>query len=269
MGVFDRLFGKKEQRKAVRGKSRPIDERLKEEELRQLRKLQQEDPMLARAYWMRRLGLDRSEDKLDSALQVIQKLQERGLIPESPEKLSGDTWLREIGRGIAAGLGPALAMVFQQAAMQQMQQQGQQAYPGMPWPPMQYSPAPPSSQPAPELAPAPPQQTLNQPTSAQSASTSPTDGGQQEQEEISEASQRLIALLDGKTPDEAVQLIMSFPQTQMFGRGLLMVPEEQLLAHLYTLEKSIPDLAGFVAWLRQRPEWLLAVVRGLRAKFEK
>lgn len=263
MGLFDRLIGKKGSGKPVRGKSRPIEERLKAEELRQLKRLEKEDPMIARQFWLRRLGLERDEqDKLESALDVIQKLQDRGLIPESADKLSGDTWLREIGKGIAMGLGPAL--------MTMMSRPPTTGLPYSPmYQPMQMSPQAPIQTQMPEQVAQtelPAKQSQPAPPDTEPAPTSQEDtvvSG-----DVSEASKQLIALFTDKSPEEAVALIASHPQARLFGQGLLMVPEEQLLLHLQSLEMTIPDLAGFVAWLRSRPEWLLAVVRGLRGQLQ-
>ncbi len=262
LGFLDQFWGRKGDKKPVRGKSRPIEERLKAEELRQLKRLEREDPIIARQFWLRRLGLERDEqDKLESALDVIQKLQDRGLIPESADKLSGDTWLREIGKGIAMGLGPALMTMMTRPPT------------GLPYPPMYPPVQVPIQAPTQVQAPEQPAQSelpAKQPQPA-TPDTEPAPATQQESvipDDVSESSKQLIALFADKSPEEAVALIASHPQARLFGQGLLMVPEEQLLLHLHSLEMTIPDLAGFVAWLRSRPTWLVAVVRGLRAQLQ-
>lgn len=262
LGLLDQFLRRRGNKKPVRGKSRPIEERLKAEELRQLKRLEREDPVVARQFWLRRLGLERDEqDKLESALDVIQRLQDRGLIPESADKLSGDTWLREIGKGIAMGLGPALMTMTTRPLT------------GLPYPPMYQPtqvPMPTPTQVQVAEQPAHSEQPAKQPPLAP-PDTEPAPAPQEDTvvpDNVSDASKQLIALFADKSPEEAVALITSHPQARVFGQGLLMVPEEQLLLHLHSLEMTIPDLAGFVAWLRSRPTWLVAVVRRLRAQLQ-
>ncbi|MHB1006591.1 MAG: hypothetical protein ACYC3S_13255 [Chloroflexota bacterium] len=83
-------------------------------------------------------------------------------------------------------------------------------------------------------------------------------------------SQRLIAILDGKSPEEAAAWLTG--QEAPLLRQLVMLlrntNDQQLPDLMDDLPRRAPQLAGFVEWLRQRPAWTLAAVKAVRGSSE-
>lgn len=78
-------------------------------------------------------------------------------------------------------------------------------------------------------------------------------------------SRYLVGQLQMRTPEQAAAWLrtQTHPQAREFVARLAATPDEEVLLRLDELA-SVPDLHGLVAWLRARPDWLLATVRALR-----
>ncbi len=89
---------------------------------------------------------------------------------------------------------------------------------------------------------------------------------QQQEGQVSLASMFVIGQLQSKSPEQAAAWLRAqpYPQAQQLVQMLRTTPDDQIPVLLGQITSYVPDLAGVVDWLRQRPEWLMDTVRVLR-----
>lgn len=236
MAFWDRLFGppsEVKKRGAPRGPRvrKSAQEREKELQVRFLRDLRQYDPVKYHLIMSRRLGYsDERPDEIEQLEKTVSRLKKMGVI-KTPHDLDDNSWIKDA----VAGLG----MFF--THMQQVDAQKAAMAAGMHH---QYAPAPPALPPAPATGESEPPQ----------------------EAPVSLISRYVISQLDGKSPEEAAEWLMSqaHPQAQEFVKRLIATPNDQLFILLDAVRQNVPDLAALVAWLRQRPDWLVATVQAIR-----
>jgi len=244
MGFFSFLTGKKNRK--PRGKAKSADERYKIELTRYLRDIRN-NPMLREKIMQKviekEFGIksdDDSSNEITRLAKSLKNLREAG-IPVDPSRAGKYDWLENIFAPLGEGLGRAFVQMQQEQQLKQLQQMGQQHTT--------------IEQPLALQQPATPQR--SQPTTQQPP---------QEEENVSDVSEFLIGQLEGKPPEEAAHWLLTFPapQAREFAQTLASTSDERLPELLSKLASNEPRLAGFIAWLRARPEWLVATVRAVR-----
>ncbi|MDA8186855.1 MAG: hypothetical protein M0T85_01770 [Dehalococcoidales bacterium] len=237
MGIFDRLLGRPEKKKRYRGPSRPAAEREKAEELRYMRELRGRDRMAYDEMMRKRLGIaNAGRDQIDELAETVTKLKKLGIIKGAGDIGEGSSLVRDImgGLGLLMQMGGGgfpiqITTNSQPAAVQEAPQ-----------------PQPQAVEPA-RIAPPPAQDT-------------------NEEEKMSLMSTFAIGQLNGKTPEQAAQWLLSqpYPQARQLVQQILATPDEQIIPLLNAVASQYPDFAGLVNWLRSQPQWLMGVVRAVR-----
>lgn len=226
MGIGERLFGKRGEKRG-RGPARSAAEREKIEELRFLRELKRTDPQLYRQMMLERIGLSahRSEVTMETVMRVKEYLNAVGL--KIVPSRGGSELDDDSLRAILRDIMPVAAPLIQQA--------------------LAVRAAAATSPPSPPAA--------EQPPSAPAA-----------EEPVSLISQYVIGQFSRLGPEESARWLLSqqHPAAGELLQRLQSMPDEQIPALLDEIAQSAPDLAGVIAWLRQRPRWLMDLVRALR-----
>lgn len=202
--------------------------------------MQRRNPELADLAILRKhgidLGEDQDEDPIRNLVRTLRELRQAGLI-EDPRKAGEEEWWKEALR--AAGQGLGLAVLSAQRGVM----------PGIV--------PPPSPGPTPYVEPSP---------SLPSVAHPPVQPPSTPEVPMSLVSQWVISQLQPLNPEQAAQWLLSqpAPQARQLVELLVRTPDEQLPALLGELATQVPDLAGAIAWLRSRPQWLVDTVHAVR-----
>lgn len=219
-------------RSGVEAKAR-AEARDKNLSVRFLKSLQTENPALYQDIMLRRLGLAAdAKDPLQVTLKTLRGLQDAGLI-DDPKNVSGHQWVKEL-----APLLPGLLGAFGQMVPQP---QGGQ-----------------------------PQVTVSQPTPQPQPAVAAPNGTAQiaapQPAAPSAISQQLIKILDPMTPTEGATWLLSqkVAFAEWFTEQLCIVPDDQLSLLFADTAARLPDVAGLMNWLTQRPEWVIELAHEVR-----
>lgn len=81
-------------------------------------------------------------------------------------------------------------------------------------------------------------------------------------------SEYLVNALGSLPAEQAAQWFLDQPQPAIKQIAALLVntEDDKLPARLSTIAQQVPAVAGFISWVRQRPEWFLDTVHALRQK---
>lgn len=229
-------------KKKLRGPGRTAAERkalaearLMTEDYRFLQEMREQDPAAYRELMKDRIskrfgvGGD-AKDPVQVTLKTLKALREI----QDPQESSTTAIVREI----APALGPILQAFVQASAQASAQRAPAVQQVATPPPP----PVPPPAPDAAQIEP-PPQDVP-----------------------MSDASKFLVGVLKDMTPEQAAAWFVSQQHEgiQQIVQQLCQTPDEQLPAFLAHHQTATPALAGFVVWLRQRPDWFVATVHAIR-----
>jgi hypothetical protein len=202
-------------------------------ESRYLRELQHRNPALFDEMMLKRLGfVTDTKDPLQITLKTLRGLQDAGLV-DDPKNIGNRQWIKDL-----APLLPGLLSAFGGGVPQ----------------PQGYQP------PAQHYQPSQPAVTAPSGT-AQIAAPSPNGKAPP-----SVISQQVIKVLEPMTPAEGATWLLSqkVPFATWFTDQLGTWPDDQLPALLTSTAAQLPDIAGLMDWLGQRPEWVVELAHEIR-----
>lgn len=238
-------------RRGERGRGRTSAERMAKLEASYLNTLRRERPeefnKLMRRRVERQFGVEDESGELGQLAKTLGQLKELGLLNGQLGGQGSESWIKDAVDGVR------MLLRYQQPAPSEAP-----ATNGV-----QYAEAP-------ATIPALPEASSTSSTSS-TVVAPPFVRPLRADVKVSVASAYLISQIDGKTPGDAAEWLVKQerPEARELVSRLCSTPDALHMALLDQVASEAPDVAGFIAWVKARPDVLAAVVQELRIRTQQ